>query len=179
MFGRRRGGSFAPAFLSEGGESVRTRLATFALAVAFALSLASGAAAQAASASTSGTSIVLGRSGIDAAGEIIFQDIAILQGPPIVGPVGNAASANVTVFGADAVSLAVPESLNVTRLGGPETLTIMTTAGGDYAALGSLQGLLSRDETFSLDVGGSIQVRPEDLAPGEYRGLLVVVAQYN
>ena len=33
--------------------------------------------------------------------------------------------------------------------------------------------------TLSVDVSGEISARPQDLAPGEYRGLLVVVAQYN
>lgn len=177
MFGRRREAPFAPAFLSEGGESVHVRPGIFAAAVVFALSLATGVAAQASS-STSGTATVQGRSGIDAAGEIIFQDIDILQGTPIESVV-NAASANVTVFGADAVSLAVPESLSVTRVDGLETLTIQTTSGGDYVALDYMQGLLTGDEAFSLDIGGAIHVRSEDLAPGEYRGLLVVVAQFN
>jgi hypothetical protein len=54
----------------------------------------------------------------------------------------------------------------------------VTNADGSYA-VPIMQGTLSSDGMLSVDVGGTLQVAAEKLQPGEYRGVLVVVAQYN
>lgn len=149
------------------------------LAAAIALGLASAASAQD-SATTAGTAQIEERGGIEATGELIFQNLEI---PNIALPLITSTStgdAHISVMGDDAmVSLAVPDSIDMTMEGGLESLTVLTALdGGEVGVLG-MQSLISPGGTLSVDVGGHINVRPEDLAPGEYRGLLVVVAQYN
>jgi translation initiation factor 2 gamma subunit (eIF-2gamma) len=160
---------------------VRSRFWTLVATVAFATLTVSGALAQTASATTNAGAHVNDAAGIGLTGQVIFQDIVI--SPQItVGPGINAtsdASANVTVLGSDAVSLAVPETFELTRTGGVETLTVQTSSSGDFTAIDPLQGMLAPGEALSIDVGGTIRVSADQLAPGEYRGLLVVVAQYN
>jgi len=150
-------------------------------ALAFATLTMSGALAQTTSATTNASAHIESSAGIELTGQVIFQDIVI--SPQItVGPsvfTASDASANVTVLGANAVSLAVPESFELTRTGGVETLTVQTSSSGDFTAIDPLQGMLAPGEALSIDVGGTIRVSADQLAPGEYRGLLVVVAQYN
>lgn len=157
---------------------MRSRFWTLAATVAFATLTVSGALAQTTSATTNTSAHINDAAGIELTGQVIFQDIVINQitlGPAITSD----ASANVTVLGNDAVSLAVPESFELTRTGGVETLTVRTSSSGDYTAIDPLQGMLASGEALSIDVGGTIRVSANQLAPGEYRGLLVVVAQYN
>jgi hypothetical protein len=149
------------------------------LAVSLALLMASGAQAQN-TAPGAGTASVADRAGIETTGEVIFQNIVIA--PAFSVPVVNASqTSNVTVVspGGDAVSLAVPGSFDLTREGGQETLTVLTTSDGGSATISGLESLISSGDVLSVDVGGAINVSAAELAPGEYRGLLVVVAQYN
>ena len=142
---------------------------------------ASAARAQApAYTTTTATTTIRDAGGIKTVGEVIFQDIVIAPSVTI-GSVLNSSegSASFTVLGSDAVSMSVPESFEMARQGGVETLTVQTSAGGDYSAIANLQSMLSASGTLSIDVGGSIRVSADQLAPGEYRGLLVVMAQYN
>jgi hypothetical protein len=158
------------------------RFSTIPVALILALAMASGAAAQdTSSTTTTGTVEIQERAGIEAAGEVMFQDI---QFTPNVGfdpqIATSETSANVTVTGDSAVvSMAVPETIDVTLAGGEESLTVFTSTDGDQATVSGLESLISAGGVLSVDVGGAITVSAADLAPGEYRGLLVVVAQYN
>jgi hypothetical protein len=99
----------------------------------------------------------------------------------VSGPIGNAA---LTVSGqaGDAVSMAVPESFQVIRTGGTETLTVKTNTNLEYAPGPGgvvVGGALSAD-TMSVNVGGALNLASAgELAPGAYQGLLLVVVQYN
>ena len=150
------------------------------LAAAIALGLASAAAAQD-SATTTGTAQIEERGGIEATGQVIFQNIdipTIALAPTITTT--STSDAHISVMGDDAmVSLAVPDSIDMSQQGGLGSLTVFTALDGDQVGVLGMQSLISPGGTLSVDVGGHINVRPEDLAPGEYRGLLVVVAQYN
>ncbi|HEX6860301.1 MAG TPA: hypothetical protein VF138_08930 [Caulobacteraceae bacterium] len=156
------------------------RLTTTLTAALLALGLASGARAQA-STTTSGTAQVSEQAGIQATGEVIFQDIVLV--PQVAPPpmVTSSGSTNVTVTGAggDAVSLAVPQTFQVISTKTGQTVTMVTTTSGDYAAIAGLQTLLSSGGTLSVDLGGAIHITSDQLLQGEYEGLLVVVAQYN
>jgi len=93
-------------------------------------------------------------------------------------------NATLTIYGqsGDAVSMAVPESFKVIRTGGTETLTVKTNTNSEYSLGGNgvvLGGGLNAD-TMSVNVGGTLAVASADqLVPGPYEGLLVVVVQYN
>lgn len=148
------------------------------LAAAFSLTLASAAAAQE-SATTSGTALIEERGGIEATGEVIFQDLLITPDIELVTATSTG-EASVSMIGEDAmVSLAIPDTFEMSLAGGEDILTVLTAVNGDQVGVLGMQSLVSPGGTLSVDVGGAISARPEDLAPGEYRGLLVVVAQYN
>jgi len=96
-------------------------------------------------------------------------------------PVGNA---TLTIYGqsGDAVSMAVPESIQVVRTGGTETLTVKTNTNSQYnlGGNGVVLGGGQNADTMSVNVGGSLALASNDsLVPGPYEGLLVVVVQYN
>lgn len=86
----------------------------------------------------------------------------------------SASNATLTIHGeaGDAMSMAVPDSFTVKRNGGTEALTVeINSDAGD--------GLLSGD-TMSVNVGGDLNLSgADDLVPGPYEGLLVLVVQYN
>jgi len=97
------------------------------------------------------------------------------------GPLSNA---TLTIYGqaGEAVSMAVPETFQVFRSGGSETLTVKTSTNSQYnvAGNGVVIGGSTNADTMSVDVGGSLAVASNDTAvPGPYAGLLVVVVQYN
>lgn len=152
----------------------------FAATLAGALAAACAAHADD-STSTRGTADIKGQSGIEATGQVIFEEITIPS--IVVAPMittNSVDSANVSLTGeTSVVSLAVPQSVNVATAGNAENLTVMTELGGEQVGLYGMESLIGADGTLSVDIGGMIAIRPEDLAPGEYRGLLVVVAQYN
>ena len=91
---------------------------------------------------------------------------------------GSASSANVTVLGAsgDTVSMAVPTTFDVTRAGGPEAFVVTTFGVGGSSILG---GGLRANGALSVDVSGRVALAGRSEVPGAYRGLLVVIAQYN
>lgn len=154
------------------------RLKTFALVSGAALAVAGGAAARD-SATTRGSTEIQGKGGIEATGQVIFENLTIPTIP--LSPLITASSvdtANVSLpGGASVVSLAVPQTVDVT--GENESFTVLTELGGGQVGLYGMESLIASGGTLSVDIGGAITIRPEDLAPGEYRGLLVVVAQYN
>lgn len=131
-------------------------------------------------AATTASAEVSERGGIQTTGEVIFQDIAVVPNVTIAPSIDSTSNSQITVLGSggDAVSLAVPEAIDMTNTDGEQTLTVVTNADGSYA-VPIMQGTLSSDGVLSVDVGGTLQVAAEKLQPGEYRGVLVVVAQYN
>ena len=117
-------------------------------------------------------------SGPAAAGNGLSANGSIASG---AAPISNAA---LTIYGqgGDAVSMAVPETFQVIRTGGTETLTVKTNTNSQYnlGGNGVVLGGSANADTMSVDVGGSLAVASADgLVPGPYQGLLVVVVQYN
>jgi len=147
-----------------------------------ALAWAAGAPARADSASTdAGASTdVSERGGIQTTGQVIFQDIAVMPNVSIAPSIDSTSNSQITVLGqgGDAVSLAVPQAIDMTNSNGEQSLTVVTNADGSYA-VPIMQGTLSSQGVLSVNVGGTLQVAADKLQPGEYRGILVVVAQYN
>lgn len=99
------------------------------------------------------------------------------------GAAAPLSNATLTIYGqsGDAVSMAVPQTFQVTRTGGTETLTVKTNTNSEYSPAGNgvvLGG--ANANTMSVNVGGSLSMASNDrLVPGSYDGLLVVVVQYN
>ena len=150
------------------------------LAAAIALGLASAAAAQD-GATTTGTAQIEERGGIEATGQVIFENLEIptIAVAPLITTTSTS-DAHVSMAGDNAmVSLAIPRSFDLSLEGGEWPLTVHTAVNGHKVGVRGMQSLVSPGGALSVDVGGHIDVRPEDLAPGEYRGLLVIVAQYN
>ncbi|THD81010.1 MAG: DUF4402 domain-containing protein [Phenylobacterium sp.] len=80
----------------------------------------------------------------------------------------------------DAVSVAVPETFQVTRTGGAETLTVKTNTNSQYNVANNGVMVGGSADTMSVNVGGTLSLASADqLVPGPYEGLLVVVVQYN
>lgn len=136
--------------------------------------------ASGAHASQSATVQSVGRAEIGESASIqVLQDLtfnALL--PPTMAVVASPSSAaNIQLSGkpGEVVSVAVPSMFGMTRTGGQETLTVVTT-GLDRAVLG---GALRANGALSVDVGGRVLFSGEILPAGAYRGLLVVMAQYN
>lgn len=153
---------------------------TLILAAAIALTLASAAAAQD-SATTTGTARIEERGGIEATGQVIFQDLHVpsIALAPLITTTSTT-DAHVSMVGDNTmVSMAIPRSFDLSLEGSEWLLTVHTAVNGHKVGVRGMQSLVSPGGALSVDVGGHIDVRPEDLAPGEYRGLLVVVAQYN
>jgi hypothetical protein len=153
-------------------------LAGGVLALAFAG--AAPALAEGASTDAAAHTDVSERGGIQTTGQVIFQDIAVMPNVTIAPSIDSTSNSQITVLGqgGDAVSLGVPEAIDMTNASGEQTLTVVTNADGSYA-VPMLQGTLSSDGVLSVNVGGTIQVASGQLQPGEYRGVLVVVANYN
>jgi hypothetical protein len=92
-------------------------------------------------------------------------------------------NAQLTIRGqpGDVVSTTVPESFTVVRNGGQETLTVKTNTNAEYG-VGSGDVVLGGafGSTMSVDIGGSLALASaQNLVPGPYEGMLVVVVQYN
>jgi hypothetical protein len=143
--------------------------------------VAGPACAQASDTATAGAGATLtARAGIQTTGQVIFQDIAVTPSVTVAPSVDSTSNSQITVLGqgGDAVSLAVPDAINMARTDGQQTLTVVTNSDGSYA-VPLMQGVLSSDGVLSVNVGGTLQTASQQLQPGEYRGVLVVVAQYN
>ena len=94
-------------------------------------------------------------------------------------------NARLTIRGqpGDVVSTTVPESFTVVRNGGEETLTVKTNTSSEFE-IGSgdvvLGGAILNGNSMSVDIGGSLALASaQNLVPGPYEGMLVVVVQYN
>lgn len=98
---------------------------------------------------------------------------------------GGMGNARLTIQGqpGDVVTATVPQSFTVVRSGGQETLLVKTNTQAEYQ-LGSgdvvLGGAVLNAATMSVDVGGVLTLASgQNVVPGPYEGLLVVVVQYN
>lgn len=108
----------------------------------------------------------------------------------------GASDANVVVAGGGkAFSIAMPTSIDVVRSGGVESITVRTVgpvssvfgadgrtvsgllSGGLFGTPVAVTGDLSGG-ILTFSVGGRVTVS-NDLVPGNYHGVLTVVAQYN
>jgi hypothetical protein len=161
---------------------VLSRFWTSTAALTLAISLASGAAAQETStAEASATTTIEDSASIAVTGDVIFQDIILSPQMSSTSMLTSSSGSgtSVTLGGGDAVSLAVPESFDLTSEDGVETLTVQLMSNGDYSALDHLRSVVINGDALSIDISGTIRVDKSQLQPGEYRGLLVVVAQYN
>jgi hypothetical protein len=83
----------------------------------------------------------------------------------------------------DVVSTTTPESFTVVRSGGQESLTVKTNTNAEVP-LGNgdagFGGAIMNGNTMSVDIGGALNLASaQNLVPGQYEGLLVVVVQYN
>ena len=98
-------------------------------------------------------------------------------GPASVLAATSPTPANLLVTGgaADAISISVPELLDLDREGGLETLQLRLN--GEGAAEGST--LLSSSGGVSVRLAGGVEAPVNPVVPGDYRGLLVIVAQWN
>lgn len=106
---------------------------------------------------------------------------------PAAGTAGGqvASNARLTVRrdNGEAVSLDVPPSFDVVRVGGDEILTVNTLTRGDLSVVGEgvlPDGTLVGESAATVDIGGRLALAASDrLVPGPYSGLFVVVVQYN
>jgi hypothetical protein len=124
---------------------------------------------------------------------------ALTTGLVVTSSPANGINANVQLGGAvgDVVSVSVPTSITVVRDGGGETVTIRTVgavsnvnnAAGAVPVTGAVSGGLfgagpvtviglQDSGVLSFSVGGQVTVA-NNLVPGDYHGVLTVVAQYN
>jgi len=105
-------------------------------------------------------------------------------------------SSNIVVAaGGKTMSLAIPASIDVVRSGGVETVTVRTIglpssvvgadnaaisgvlSGGVFSAPVNLTGVLGSG-TLTFSIGGQV-VLADTLVPGNYHGVLTVIALYN
>ena len=89
-----------------------------------------------------------------------------------------------SLSGGQTASIAVPSTIDVTRVGGTESITVHTLAPTESDASNALftapvtvVGTLDKGQ-LDFAVGGAITVA-NDLKPGQYEGVLTVVAQYD
>jgi hypothetical protein len=121
----------------------------------------------------------------------------------------NGLNANFALTGAQTASVSIPATFEVVRIGGVETITVRTigavggitaagatgagaatvtgipgsgpvtgvVAGGIFANPVNVVGQLDSG-VLSFSVGGAVTLA-SNLAPGQYQGVLTVIAQYN
>jgi uncharacterized membrane protein YccF (DUF307 family) len=169
---------------------------------AFVLPLSS-ASAQVDSTSTtpSSTEVVEGTS-IAATQDLTFTILASAAsdlrniGSALSSIAGSGVSSNIVVAaGGKTMSLAIPASIDVVRSGGVETVTVRTIglpssvvgadnaaisgvlSGGVFSAPVNVTGALGSG-TLTFSIGGQV-VLADTLVPGNYHGVLTVIALYN
>lgn len=159
--------------------SIRVMRAFIAPSLCVAAFLAWGSAASAGAAATARAN---GEVQItDSNGILVTQDLSFQTQLPsgnLQSFASSGSGANVLLTGSasQTVSLAVPTSFDVTRAGGPESY-VVTTFGVPGSML--LGGSLRENGALSVDVSGRVALAGRSTVPGAYRGLLVVIAQYN
>jgi len=114
----------------------------------------------------------------------------------ITSSTANGGAANVILTGAQTASISVPATFEVTRVGGVETITVRTIGpvtnlvqgagaaqvngvanGGFFNNPVTVVGTLDSG-VLSFSVGGAVTLA-NNLVPGQYQGVLTVIAQYN
>jgi hypothetical protein len=175
----------------------RIRLAPLLIAAAFA--------AGSARAQDQATSTTTGSTSISAPAAItVTQNLSFTVLPQTVNTgltvtassAVNGVNANVVLTGGQTASVAVPATFDVTRVGGTETVTVRTvgpvtnvvSTNGATQVVGVANGGVFTNPvavvgTFdsgvlSFSVGGQVTLA-NSLAPGQYQGVLTVIAQYN
>lgn len=106
--------------------------------------------------------------------------ISVTASTPEEAGASNGRNAQLTIRGqpGDVVSTTVPESFTVVRSGGQETLIVKTNTNAEYQIGGG--DVVLNGDAMSVDIGGSLTLASaQNLVPGPYEGLLVVVVQYN
>ena len=130
-------------------------------------------------------------------------------GLTITSSAANGLNANFALTGAQTASVAIPATFTVLRIGGIETITVrtigsrntVTAAGATDAGASTVVGIAGSGPVsgvvaggifanpvtvvgtidsgvLSLSVGGAVTLA-NNLVPGEYQGVLTVIAQYN
>lgn len=161
------------------------RLAPYLLA---AVSLTTTDAAQADSVRSRGGASIEQQVGVDLQGAMAVQSLRASNNFDLsrsaTSPSSGLAAASVkpaslTLSGGagDAVSLDYPRALDLAREGGIETLQLRMSQGDGFAGPGVT--ILSLDGGLSFRVGGGVEAPVNPIVPGNYRGLLVIVAQWN
>jgi len=177
--------------------SPRIRLAISMIAFA-AAQAAGGARAQTATATTTGTTSISAPAAITVTQNLSFTVLPqmINSGLTISSSALNGVNANVQLSGDQAASVSVPASFDVIRVGGEETITVRTVGpvtsvlfdgatrqvlglanGGPFANPVAVIGTFDKG-ILSFSVGGQVTMA-NNLVPGEYQGVLTVIAQYN
>ena len=174
--------------------------AVWSLMVCLAATLAAHAACAQSSATTSAqaTIDISTPASISVVQNLAFNILPQTTSLVISSSAVNGLNANVVVGGAigDTVSVSVPASISAIRDGGLDTVTVRTAGTvtnanntGEVAGLtgGVPSGLFGGPVTvtgaldsgmLSFSVGGQVTVG-NNLVPGNYHGVLTVVAQYN
>jgi hypothetical protein len=106
---------------------------------------------------------------------------------PSAGPGGALYARNAQLMirseAGEALSMTVPASFTVVRLGGSEALTVTTNTFAEYGLSGDgilMAGGMMNGTATSLDIGGKLALASApQLVPGPYEGLFVVVVEYN
>ena len=174
----------------------RVTALTCALALAAAASLPWAAAAQdIATSTTTGSTSISTPASLTVSQNLAFSIVpsTLTTGLTITSASVNGLNANFSLAGAQATSISVPSAFDGTRVGGTESVTVRTLAPiGDVTGGSQVSGVANGslfnqpvtvvgalDSTqMSFSVGGAVTAS-NTLKPGEYHGVLTVVAQYN
>lgn len=97
-------------------------------------------------------------------------------GVSVIKDVIAQANIRVTIIGkiGDAVGVAVPGSVTATNVTGQSIQLTTSTSQLLYAS-----GVILTEDTVSVDIGAAADGDASDAAPGNYDGVIVVIAQYN
>ena len=172
----------------------------FAIALNAAAALAGGnaRAQDKATANTTGTTSVSDPAAISVTQNLAFviPTQTLSTGLTITSSAVNGVAANVVLTGNQAASVSVPANFQVTRVGGTEPITVrpvgpvtnvLSTNGATQVVGVANGGVFNNPVTIvgtidsgdlSFSVGGQVTLA-NNLAPGEYQGVLTVIAQYN
>lgn len=181
-----------------------SRLIVRSLMGCAAIALAAGTARAQSPDPSRATTTTTGSTSISAPGSItVTQNLSftvlpqtVNTGLTISSSAVNGVNANVVVTGGQTTSISVPATFDVTRTDGAQTITVRTvglvsnvlSANGPTQVAGVANGALFNNPVtvvgtldsgvLSFTIGGQVTVA-NNLAPGQYQGVLTVVAQYN
>jgi hypothetical protein len=169
------------------------------LLIAAAALAGGGARAQdKASVGTTGTTSVTDPAAISVTQNLAFiiPTQTLSTGLTITSSAVNGVNANVVLTGNQATSVSVPATFDVTRVGGTDSITVRTVGpvtnlvtppgtaqvagvanGGVFSSPVNIVGTIDSG-VLSFSVAGQVTLA-SNLAPGEYQGVLTVIAQYN